>query len=215
MAINTYSHRKFSTEKSCKSFRSFYLFVTIASVLSALPLCASEMASATYTAMQLTPSTYEYDLTLDNIGTTNIGTFWFAWVPGEDFMPTSPTNVVSPANWTDNVTHGGAGDGFAIQWLATTVLAPGDVLGGFSFVSTTTPTEMAGLAAGFPGTPPVTTSFIYSGAPFSDAGFQFVVAEAATPTVPEPSSLALFAVGMAFFVAAFASTRLLRKSSDS
>jgi len=36
-------------------------------------------------------------------------------VPAEDFMPVSPTNIVSPAGWTEIVTHAGAGDGYAIQ----------------------------------------------------------------------------------------------------
>ena len=50
------------------------------------------------------------------------GRFWYSWVPGEDFMPVSPTNITSPTGWTEMVTNAGSLDGFAIQW--TTSSAP-------------------------------------------------------------------------------------------
>ena len=39
-------------------------------------------ATATYTDMLVSPGVYQYDLTLNNTGTTTIGTFWFSWIPG-------------------------------------------------------------------------------------------------------------------------------------
>ena len=59
-----------------------------------------ESASATITATQLGPSTYQYTVMLDDTGSTTIGTFWFAWVPGEDFLDTKPSSVTAPAGWT-------------------------------------------------------------------------------------------------------------------
>ena len=168
--------------------------IAIAWACSAVPAAAAEGAAATISSTELTPTSWQYSLTLNDTGTTNVGTFWFAWVPGEDFMPTSPTNIVTPSNWVAHITGGGAADGFAIQWKANAggAITPGQSLA-FTFDSTTTPAQMAADSPFFPGTP-VLTSFIYSGAPFSDAGVEFTVQPAAAP-VPEPSSIALLAAG--------------------
>jgi hypothetical protein len=157
-------------------------------------LQASEMAQATFTATQLGPASWQYDLTLNDTGTTNIGTFWFAWVPGEDFLPTSPTNVLSPASWTEHITNGGAADGFAIQWVASggAALTPGGVLTGFEFDSSTSPTNILGNSPFFP--TPILTSFVYIGAPLTDAGFEFTV-QAAPNSAPEPANAVLVATG--------------------
>ena len=63
---------------------------------------------------------FNYSITLTNASSSNagIGTFWYSWVPGEDFLATSPTSVTPPPGWTDNITNMGPGDGFAIQFLA-------------------------------------------------------------------------------------------------
>ena len=65
-------------------------------------------------------------------------------------------------------------------------MVPGALLA-FGFNEAATPATSAGNSPFYPGTP-IGTSFVYSGAPFSDAGDKFVVAS----VVPEPSSLALF-----------------------
>lgn len=147
--------------------------------VSVFPALGDERASAKLSFTQVNASTYHYSLTLNNIGTTNLGTFWFAWVPGEDFMPTSPTNITSPADWAPTIVNTGTGDGYAILWIAdsNTTLAPGASLSGFEFDSTTTPQQMAGSAP-FYDNPPVLTSFVYAGAPFNDPGYEFVVSTA-------------------------------------
>ena len=58
---------------------------------SASPARADLGASAQVTDIQISPGEYQYDITLKDIGTTNVGTFWFSWVPGQNFMPVSPT----------------------------------------------------------------------------------------------------------------------------
>ena len=35
----------------------------------------------------------DYSITLNNTGTTTIGTFWFGWVPGAGFLSAAPTDI--------------------------------------------------------------------------------------------------------------------------
>ena len=128
---------------------------------------------------------FNYTINLTNASSSNsgIGTFWFAWVPGEDFLATSPISVSPPAGWTANITNMGPGDGFAIQFLANSPandVQPGRSLS-FSFTSADSPASVNGNSVFFPGTP-VGTSFVYPAGPFSDAGHQFVVTPASSPT---------------------------------
>src|SRR5579863_10001666 len=98
-------------------FRSFSV-LALALTGSISSIRAAETATATISSAQLNSTTWQYNLVLDDTGTTNAGTFWFAWIPGYDFMPVQPTNITSPASWSANVTGGGSHDGYAIQWVA-------------------------------------------------------------------------------------------------
>lgn len=163
-------------------------------------------ATATFTDTQAGPE-YSYDITLNNTGTTTIGTFWFAWVPGSNFMPVSPTNITEPAGWTETITPGG---GYAIQWVtSSSLLASGGTLPGFEFQSTMTPAQLEGP---YSGSPPdtVATSFVYHAGPFSDSGDEFVVL-AAPQSVPEPSTIMLVGLG---FVGLFFSVRKRVRSTS-
>jgi len=156
---------------------------------------ATEMASATLSETPVSPGVNQYSLTLNDTGTTTAGTFWFAWVSGDNFMPVSPTNITTPSGWVETVTTGGASGGFAIQWKAASAandLAAGSSLSGFSFDSTLSLAQLEAPSVGHP-TDPVDTAFIYSGAPFSDAGFQLTASTAA----PEPAATGLATLGLA------------------
>jgi hypothetical protein len=63
---------------------------------------------------------FDYTITLTNASssTAGIGTFWYAWTPGADFLATRPISVSAPAGWTGSITHSGANDGFAIEFIA-------------------------------------------------------------------------------------------------
>jgi hypothetical protein len=140
---------------------------------------------------------FDYTITLTNsaASTNVIGTFWFAWIPGDDFLPTNPIagGFTTPAGWTLTVTHfpNVPTNGYALQWVASSTLS--DIAIGssltFGFKSADTPEQIAGNSPFFP-TIPVLTSFVYHGAPFSDAGVRFLVRG-----VPEPGSLSLCALG--------------------
>jgi Dockerin type I domain len=142
---------------------------------------AAELASGVMLFQQINASTFRYNIDLKDTGTTAIGTLWYSWVPGEDFLGSSPTNLVSPPGWSASVTHEGANDGFAIQWVNNNgPLQPGATLLGFKFEIANTPTALAGNSPAFPGTP-IGTSFIYAGAPLSDAGAQLNIVPTNTP----------------------------------
>jgi hypothetical protein len=135
---------------------------------------------------------FKYTITLTNASSSNsgIGTFWYAWVPGEDFLATSPISVSPPAGWTDNITNMGSSDGYAIEFIANSAASdvqPGSSLN-FSFTSADSPTSVNGNSVFYSGTP-VSTSFVYPQGPFSDAGHEFVVTPASPPTSgPPPTS---------------------------
>src|SRR5260370_27440651 len=134
-------------------------------------------ASATFSS-QPAGLNFDYTLTLNNASgsTSPIETLWYAWLPGEDFLPTSPITVQPPSGWTDIITGGGAGDGYTIQFVTSTApLNPGNSLT-FIFESADTPAELAGNSPFHSTTPtPVGTSVVYAGGPFVGATETFVV----------------------------------------
>jgi hypothetical protein len=137
-------------------------------------------ASATVSFVQITASAYEYTITLTDTGTTPIGTFWFSWVPGAGFLPNLPS-FSSPDGWSASLTDAvPPANGYSIEWIAgsaSAALQPGQSLSDFVFTSTTAPSTLFGNSTIHAPTP-VTTSVVYSGAPFSDAGFTLVATDA-------------------------------------
>lgn len=147
--------------------------------------CMGALAgNASFAPNLLGPPT-AYAGTINNTGTTTIGTFWFAWIPGQNYMGSAPTSVSSPAGWTSLVTHGSSTDGWGIRWTATSTasyIAPGTSLSGFVFTSNETVPALTGNSPFYP-TTPVGTSFLYIGAPFADPGQQIVAT-----VIPAPVS---------------------------
>lgn len=140
----------------------------------------SESASAqlhlvSTTGTQASP-VFNYDISLTNTGTTPIGTFWFGWIPDENLLPSLPAAESNPNGWGSSVTGSGNSlDGAGIQWVAQGAgLAAGQALDGFTFSSPDSPSVLAGKSVAH-STEDAMASFIYSGAPFSDAGFGFSV----------------------------------------
>jgi hypothetical protein len=136
---------------------------------------------------------FDYTIALSNSSSSDsgIGTFWFAWVPGKDFLATRPLSVTAPTGWTDIITGGGANDGFAIQFTTTNsvyYVQPGATMD-FMFQSADTPQSVAGDSKFYP-TTPVGTSTVYPTTEFSDSGHTFVVTPVSPPPSPPPGSTA-------------------------
>jgi Bacterial Ig-like domain (group 3) len=132
---------------------------------------SAQIALVSTTGTSAHPS-YNYAITLANTGTTGVGTYWLAWVPGADFLPSVPSAVTDPAGWSHSVQGEG---GSSIEWVASGTssrVSPGGKLPGFGFSSADSPTVLKGKAPSSPSTD-VLTSFVYSGSPFSDSGLSF------------------------------------------
>lgn len=153
---------------------------------------------------------YDYDIVLTNTlattatagvtSSTTIGTFWFAWIPGQDYLQFKPISTTSPAGWVALLTHvpNVATNGWAIQWKATSsasYIAVGSSLT-FSFVSAETPASIAGPTPYF-NHPLETVSFVYNQAPFSAVAQQFTVDIASPePTTVLPAVLGALGLGV-------------------
>jgi hypothetical protein len=186
-----------------------YAALAIAGLLGAATSKGGEIATATLSQSSLGGGEFQYNLTLNDAGSTTLGTFWFAWIPGDNFMPADPTNILSPTGWQDLVTTGGPSAGYAIQWTAATAgadLTAGNSLSGFGFVSTLTLAQLEAPSTGNPADA-VDTAFVYSGAPFSDVGFQLT---ATATAAPEPSSIFLSAGGLGALLLLLGRRRVVR-----
>src|SRR5437868_5759435 len=121
---------------------------------------AAISASATVSSQQLGPNSYEYSLVLNNTGTTPISTFWFAWEPFYDYLPSNPSSASAPAGWVGSPVADGFYGGYSVEWTTTTSpLAAGDSMSGFKFVTSDPPSVINGISPIFPNRP-VETSWV-------------------------------------------------------
>jgi hypothetical protein len=157
----------------------FALAVAAALAASAVSSHAQgEMASSTVSGVQ-SGSVYDYTITLMNTSSTvSIDSFWYAWIPGEFYLPGIPSSASAPAGWTASVVDN------SIQYFGGT-LAPGTSIN-FSYVATFAPSQLTGFAG---------YSYVYHSGLDSDPsdGGSFLAVQ--TVAAPEPSSTSLFAVG--------------------
>ncbi|WP_338830578.1 calcium-binding protein [Bradyrhizobium sp. 27S5] len=139
----------------------------------------AEKASAFIGFVQLSPTSYQYTITLIDNGTTPIGTFWFSWLPGQGYLSEIPT-FVAPSGWTASITDGvPPANGYSVRWVAdstATALQPGQSLTGFTFTTSIAPNELFADSSIHPGVFG-TTSVVYSAGPFSDGGFDLVAGQ--------------------------------------
>ena len=199
--------------------RQISVFLLLAALLAGRSAHASGIDSSATVIGKPDGSAFDYSITLNNSASSSasIGSLWFAWVPGADFLPTNPSNLIAPTGWTATVTNEGPNDGFAIQYVASSPgfdVAPGKSLTGLGFTNTDSPATLAGNSASLPNFP-ITTSFVYQGAPLVGTSDQFVASVSLAPqtppsspdSVPEPST---FLIAGAFSVRTLATKRIRR-----
>ena len=129
---------------------------------------------------------YAYNLTFsDAAGATSpIGSIWYSWIPGEFFLPGTPTSASAPAGWAATIFAN------SVQYVANSSandITAGQSLSGFGFQATFSPAQVAAAANSG-------ESVAYSGGLFSDAGDTFTVT---VQPVPEPSGQLLLLSGVA------------------
>lgn len=135
---------------------------------------------------------YDYTLTLNNTGTEAVESLWLGWIPGS-------FNIANPSAPGNNLGWSSSLDGPSIQYLGTagTALAPG-ASGMFTFDSTTTPaqfqaqTGLAGQSTAY-GVNAIHGQLSLTLSPPDTETFGLTV-------VPEPSTLALIAIGSLGFL---------------
>jgi hypothetical protein len=165
------------------------LTIVVGSMASAIDSHAQGIvASATLSGVPGAGSTFDYTLTLNNAptATTPIEGFWYAWIPGFFFLPSTPSSASGGASgWSATIDstsiqfQGNAGNAIAAGGSAT-----------FTFVTTDSPSALAGTSDGFP----IGSSVAYPGTiNFSDSSPN---EEITVQSVPEPSSFGLLITGL-------------------
>jgi len=143
-----------------------------------------QIASGTISGLGTGPYTYNLTFSDASTATSPIGSVWYAWVPGQFYLPGTPTSASAPAGWTATIS------GNSVQYVANSsafdILA-GQSLSGFSYSAVFSPAQLAAA-------PNSGRSDAYSGGLFSDAGDIFNVT-----TVPEPSCAVLLLCGASVF----------------
>jgi hypothetical protein len=166
----------------------------LGSMLFAGGICAvhaqGEIASGTVAGSGAGPYTYSLSFSDAANATTNIGSVWYAWVPGSFYLPSMPTSASAPAGWTASIV------GNSIQFVASSAandITPGHTLSGYGYQASFSPSQLAAA-------PNSGVSVAYSAglfAPTDPNGFTFTVLPA---PVPEPSPLMLISAAAGLLV---------------
>lgn len=153
-------------------------------------------ATATISSVPDGPN-FDYTISLTNIGTSDIGTLWFAWTPPfqpfeYDFLPSLPLLAGGPAAWIGFISSGFPGSSIEFYNVSGSPISQGQT-GTFTFTSHDTPAQLQASTFGFANT----TSFIYTGTPSVPGNPPVGTPAQVNPVfVPEPSSVVLATLGL-------------------
>ena len=128
---------------------------------------------------------WNYTISLENTGSTNLNSFWYGWIQGGNDLPSNPSGAANSLGWANNL------DANSIQWVngTGTALAPLQTAT-FTFFSTDSPTAIT--------TSPSGESVVYAhGIDFSQGspGDSSGIFSPALVNTPEPTTTALLAFG--------------------
>jgi hypothetical protein len=142
----------------------------------------AQSASATISDVAVAGG-FDYSITLHNTGTFNLQSFWYGWTTSGNNLPSNPSTAGNSLGWANVLSAN------SIMWgnSSDTPLAPGQS-GNFTFFSASTPAAIT--------TPPSGESVAYVGSIDFSQGSPGDSTGIFSPTlVPEPSSIALLAIG--------------------
>jgi hypothetical protein len=165
--------------------RLVVLMTVLSLVLSAASTSLADLSATATISTSSASAPYDYQVNVTNTGTTDIGTFWFAWTPpGQpieyDFLPSVASIVSQPSGWLGYDVPGFPGHSLEFYNYTGAAIAPGET-GLFEFTSADSPSTLAGTSFF---DLPITTSVIYAGSPLvGTSAFVSVTA------VPEPTSI--------------------------
>jgi hypothetical protein len=175
------------------SLKPFILRLALAAGVAASAASVhAQSASATISGVQ-NGANYDYTIIFKNTGSDNLNSFWYAWTTSGNNLPSNPSSAANTVGWNNGL------DGNSIQWVnegSGTALTPGQSAT-FTFVDSSTPTAITAGSSG--------ESVAYVGGIDFSQGVSGDSTGVFSPVlvVPEPSSIALLAVGaglMAFSV---------------
>ena len=167
---------KNTPKSSCARFVRVIAGLLLAGSGTVTASAQNEIASGTISSSGSGPYLYNLTFTDSPLATSPIGSVWYAWIPGEFYLPGTPSSASAPAGWTATVFLN------SVQYVANSTadyIQPGQTLSGFGYQASFSPAQLAGAANSG-------VSVAYAAGLFSDNGNTFTVA-----TVPEPSTFAL------------------------
>ena len=167
----------------------FNIFRIVLPVAAGLAISAvsvnAQSASASIFDVAVTGG-YDYTITLQNTGGTDLNSFWYGWTQDGNNLPCNPSSAGNSLGWNNIL------DGNSIEWenSSGTALAPGQS-GTFTFFSSSSPTAMTTAPAG--------ESVAYvNGIDFSQGtpGDSTAVFSPTLVAAPEPSSITFLTAGL-------------------
>ncbi len=168
--------------------------VLLAGCLAFTSTCLAAPITATVSGVQA-GSTYDYTITLSNPSALTFGTFWFAWVPGDNFLTTGAVNKNTVTQPADFNAPSFPGNDSSIRWETTSSSGVNDTTDVFTFQSTESPAGLLQSTTYQGITYPDLTFFLYRG---NNATASPLVEGPITATLtPEPGSLILALTGVA------------------
>jgi hypothetical protein len=157
----------------------------------ALSAVSSQAQSATATISDVTAvGGFDYTVTLKNTGSVNLNGFWYGWTIAGNNLPSSPSTAGNSLGWQNAL------DANSIMYFNSgtgTALTPGST-GTFTFFSISSPTAITTSPSG------LSVAYVKMELPAIDAsegvsGDSTVAFAPVLVASPEPSSIALLAVG--------------------
>ena len=145
-------------------------------------------ATATISGVSAGGGLYDYTITLYNTGSTDLNGFWYGWTSYGNNLPSDPISAGNSLGWDNDLDYN------SIEWEnnSGTALPSGDSAT-FTFQSTDTPADITASPSG----ESVAYSDVYwFGYPEGYPGYSTDEFSPTLITVPEPSSAALFTIGI-------------------